>query len=341
MKFTVTQIITGLGVVAAIWAILFGKGLLEYLPKGNRFQLNNARIFLIEVDQNIYQIGIVTKLINLTDENKEIDFMVIKDGELGVVSRVKDYIQVFYNRVCYPEIQDDDVVIANSPAYLKLLTPIKIQLINDSVRIPPEIVLIGKWCIRTKSGLCKTTYGNMKYYATYDKYITTSEWNNLLKPSSNINIETIPLKLAPVNVDLTLPTKRYLLWNRDPSAKINVYGFTESVYVKSSNGTMVFVAGNGNINLENGWEMLGNSYREVWSNHQKLMIYNSIYPPFESGEPRAFAAFMGSEEEMGVNDAVPTTRAGTFLHIPLLDPFKWKKGKTRGQENVSFIGTHP
>ena len=341
MKITYSQIITVVGLVGVVWAIFLGKGLLEYLPKKNIYQFNNARIFLIKVDQNVYQVGIIAKVINLSDINQEIDYFVIKKGELGILSRTTNYIQAIYNRVCYPTIVDNNILMANAPTYLKLLTPIKIQLLDNNVPIAPEIVFTGQWVIKRNRGLFKTTSGDMKYYATYDKYITYNEWNQLLKPSSGINIEDINLKLAPVDADLNMAAKIYLLWNADPSAKIKIYGFTESIYVKGTNGTMVFVAGNGNLNLENGWEVLGSNYNEVWADRQKRMLYNSIYPPSESGQPRAFAAFMGEEDTMGVNAPVPTTRAATFLHIQLLDPEEWKKGNTRGQENLSFMGIAP
>lgn len=45
---------------------------------------------------------------------------------------------------------------------------------------------------------------------------------------------------------------------------------------------------------------LGSRYDEIWKHEAKLSIYNSIYPPDETGSPRAFAAFAGCEEEMGL-----------------------------------------
>lgn len=341
MKITYSQIITIVGLVAGVWAIFFGKGILELLPKNNICQFNNARIFLIKVEQNVYQIGIIAKVINLSDDNQEIDYMFIKKGELGILSRTTNYIQAIYNRVCYPIIVENNILVANAATNLKLLTPIKIKLLDNNVPLAPEIVFTGKWLIKRSRGIFKTISGDMRYYSTYEKYISVDEWNRLLKPSSGINVEDINLKLAPIDADLNMPAKIHLLWNRDPTAKINIYGFTESYYAHGANGTMVFVAGNGNLNLENGWEILGSNYNEVWADRQKRMLYNSIYPPSESEEPRAFAAFMGAEDAMGVNAPVPTTRAATFLHIQLLDPEEWKKGNTRGQENLSFMGIAP
>lgn len=61
---------------------------------------------------------------------------------------------------------------------------------------------------------------------------------------------------------------------------------------------MIFVRGQGEPPLEGGWVILGHTYKEVWSNPQKLALYNSLYPPEADGTPRPFGTFAGAEKEM-------------------------------------------
>ena len=65
--------------------------------------------------------------------------------------------------------------------------------------------------------------------------------------------------------------------------------------------------------------MLGRTYAEVWSDPEKLTLYNAIFPPDEHGKTRAFGFFSGLENEMaGVVDhelAAPTTRSAAIIDL--------------------------
>jgi len=126
------------------------------------------------------------------------------------------------------------------------------------------------------------------------------------------------MKLPPINSVNSKETENFILFNRDRSAIINLYGYCNTNYVRNNKGTMVIVRGAPDPNLTGGWSILGQDYKEIWTNSEKLKIYNRVFPPDStSGEPLPFGAFAGID--LKTNKASPTTRCADCLSINIKD----------------------
>jgi hypothetical protein len=182
----------------------------------------------------------------------------------------------------------------------------------------PDFVLRGSW---------EVLFGDEKLQMTPNRYgvmftpVSQQEWDDLRKSQTTINVESLYYKPLPPEPPKDAPDSFYLLYSRDRSATIGDPYFARTPPVKGPNGVMIFVGGKGPPPLENNWAVLGRTYFEVWSDPNKLTLYNSLYPPDTAGLPRAFGFFAGAENIMAgpVSRALsaPTTRAADILD------FKW------------------
>lgn len=80
----------------------------------------------------------------------------------------------------------------------------------------------------------------------------------------------------------------------------NLEGFDHTNIVAGPGGSMVWLRGEGGVSLLDGMTDMGGSYSEVWADPEKRAVYDSVYPPDASGNPRPFGVFMGCEQEMGL-----------------------------------------
>lgn len=160
-------------------------------------------------------------------------------------------------------------------------------------------------------------------YSAYKEAISTAEWDDLLKPQSKINIESFHYKRIPAAPAPNTTHKFYLIYSPDRSSTIDDPYIAQIPPVKGDAGIMTFIATRGSP--PEGWYILGRTYEEVWSDPEKLALYNSLVPPDQDGKPKAFGFFAGRENEMA-GDAGRALFAPTTRDADILD-FSWKAMK--------------
>lgn len=252
-------------------------------------------IFYIQVDENIYQLGAVIKLFNLDNQPHLINGITFDRTSFDMLPRGGYLLKQFFLNQDHAEIIEDNYIKANSEGFYKKLLPIKFEM-TILGGAPPEFIFFGQW---------QLLFGDKRvavapyFYTNYDSTISMREWEDILKPTSKVNLDSLQYRTIPAKRPATGNNyANYLIYNPDRSATIDIYGFSQVPSVKGANGVMTFLRGIGEPPLENGWILLGRTYTEVWTDPKKLTLYNSIYPPGLDGKPRPFGVFAGVEQEM-------------------------------------------
>lgn len=273
--------------------------------------LHSVRVYVVEVDKDMYQIGLITEIANLDGEAHLLKRISFTGGTIDIAGRGQAHIRKLHNVKVYGESIKEFFIKPHDKIFSRILIPMKIEMTIDH-QPPPEIIFLGKWLLSLEK---ETIEVYPKYYGNFDRSITENEWNNLLDGGEKDKLLNISLHLIPKHINISGPSKNYLIYNPDSSEKLNIYPFAKTAIVKNKKGQMTFIRGSGEPLLEDGWVVLGNTYQDVWKDSQKLELYNSIYPTNEDGSPRPFGVFAGLEKEMGVNLSVPTTRSRDILRI--------------------------
>lgn len=273
-------------------------------------EISSIQIFYINIDKNMYQLGVLVNISNLSNKTLSIKKISFRGSKIDMISKGsyrlplnQDYL-IFLKNEISGEILGDNLLPYNSNKQFKLLMPLK-QDINIVHPPPFEFVFWGDWEVITtnssKYNLLPNSFGN------YGLIISEKEWENL--ESAKVKLKHYSFSRYDDNV-----IENYLLFSKDRTAEIELYGYANTNYARSENGTLVFIRGPVSPTLYGGWKILGISYKEVWENPQKCGIYNSIFKPDpETGEPLPFGSFSGIE--MGSNKASPTTRAADVITV--------------------------
>jgi hypothetical protein len=278
----------------------------EIVSKKNvDISLNTIRIYLIEIAKDIYQTGIVCEIANLDEKAhllKEVGF----NGDAFDMKPINLYytrkIHLQENRIA-GKIVGENFIEPYKNRNFQILLPLKFEL---TVEYPPpfELIFWGEWDIVIEG----TTISSVpEFYGNYSKILTIEEWDKLLLSSSTIDYKDVVLMAPPIPFKSIEKYYNFMLFNSDRTADINIYGYTKSRVVKGDKGVLLFLRGPSEPSLSGGWRILGNSYPEVWSDPQKLALYNSIFPPDENAEPKPFGVFAGCFEEMGAKGSAVTT----------------------------------
>lgn len=269
----------------------------------------------MKLDKDIYQLGAVTKFFNFDDKPYPIN---------GIILDIENW--TFFPRGSYhlrpplplqnedhAELLEDSYIKAKSEAYFKKRLPIKFDM-TISGGDTPELVLRGKWSLKIDN---RNILMEAPFYTVYPKGISKNEWNDLQKSQSKINIEDLHYKEIPERPPADAPIINYLLYNRDRSADIENPYFAKTNPASGDNGVMIFIRGSAALPENKGWVLLGHTYHEVWSNPEKLALYNSLHPPDENGLPRAIGFFAGIEMAgpVGRPLSAPVTRAADILEF--------------------------
>ncbi len=277
-------------------------------------EMESIKIFFIEIEKEMYQLGLVCRILNRSESAHTIDRITFEGNAFDLIGRGECWFkqaylreekitgEVIHNRFLKPQIETT----------FQIFLPVKFEI---TVEHPPifEVIFWGKWSIHLENDSIVT---HPKFYGNFDDGVAIEQWKNILNDSSSINLQTIELKVAPKFFDVPTNYKNYLLFNSDRSEKINIYGFANTNAVKNENGTMVWVRGPAVPQLVNGWEILGSNYPEVWDSPRISEIYNSIFPPDKNDNPKPFASFANCFEEMGlIGYSAPTTAGGTIFRF--------------------------
>ena len=272
-------------------------------------------IFWVNVDQDAYQIGAVLKFVNLDDKAILIKGIKFSGKHWSFFPRGGYYIKRLMENDQMSELLQDNYIepAGRSPAYFKIMLPIRFNMTVIGGKAP-EFVLRGDWSVAIGNNMISVL---PNIYTVYDDFVSRSEWDGLLKSNAKINIDDLNYKTIPPRPPLGAPDKNYLVYSEDKGSTIDNPYFARTDFVKGKNGIMVFVRGKGEPPLNGVWTVLGHTYAEVWSDPEKLKLYNSLFPPGSDGKPQPFGFFAGVETEMaGPLDrplSAPTTRAADIL----------------------------
>ncbi len=286
-----------------------------FSSESDKITINSVKIFHVELLKDIYQIGIVCEISNIGQEGLLLKKATLKGRALDIVARAPTHIfkiHITQDTITGP-IVGMTFLGTDRPSLIRVLLPIKFDM-HLKYPLPPEIVFWGQWEITTEDS---TISSDASYYGNYDKFIDLDTWKSLLTQRPTIDIGEVQLKAAPQYHEFRGEYCEYILYNADRSAEIEIYGFSRTQYVRNDNGTMTLLVGPSKPPLTGGWEIMGHTYPEIWADPEKLRIYNSIYPPGKNGKPKAFGAFSGRWEHVGVEGGVPTTRAQEYTRLHL------------------------
>ncbi len=151
-------------------------------------------------------------------------------------------------------------------------------------------------------------------FAVFENAIPRATWE-AIDPR---DIEKMKTTAIPPKPPTDQPQVMHLVYSPDRSSFFENPYFAQTQEVRSDAGVMVFVSGSSALQLEQGWQILGDTYHEVWSSPEKLALYNSIFPPDEKGRPRAFGYFAGNESAMlsgAPFSPAPVTRPGDIIEF--------------------------
>ncbi len=303
-----TTIFTFIGVLATVAGLVWTLHEIYYWLKPPDVDLHSLRIYFVEIDKNTYQLGLVAELANRDAKTYRIDGMTAHPTSIDVAGRGQNYIRKIWGDVD-GHTTNDHHLEANKDAFFRMKLPLKFEMIVAHPP-PPEILFFGEWLLLING---KPRAAVPRMIGNADETISESDWNALLDRPEYL--QRVRLKEAPAYTEFKGPYRNYLLFNSDPTAPLDLYAFDNTQIVKSRTGQMTFVRGYGVPSLPSHWAILGHTYQEVWSDPQKLAIYNSIYPPAQDGRPRPFGVFAGAQSEMGVLESVATTRGRDILRI--------------------------
>ncbi|NOY51271.1 MAG: hypothetical protein GXO88_12020 [Chlorobi bacterium] len=279
--------------VVAIIALIFILILsIIFLPKkkGN-VDLSYIKVFSVNVDSNMYQIGVILELTNFTKKPLDITSVNYVGNKIELISRGSYIIpqrnggfvpMLFLSKKVGRELVGETPMLPNETRTFKFLLPIKQDII---VKHGPlfEIIFWGDWEVvdskNQKWNISPKAIGNSR------EIIEKKNWKNMPEP-------TIELKKNPNVKFYSNETENYILFNRDRTAQINLYGYCKTNYQRSESGTLVVIRGPKNPLLPDNWIILATNYKQLWKDPEKLSLYNSVYPQ-ENNQPRPFAKFAG------------------------------------------------
>jgi hypothetical protein len=282
--------------------------------KVGNIDINSLKISYVEIGENMYQLGIIINVTNLTNKplsvknicflGKKIEMNPRGSLRIPAVDNTVTPLYILNSDICSEIIGDSHLKPSESRKYSTLL-PLKQNLIIEN-GFPFEIVFRGDWKITDTDG--QDFIINPRSFGNYEGTFNLSSWSELT------DFETVN-KLPPTNEYQSDSTvDNYLLYNRDPSAVVSLYGYCNTGYARNEFGTLVFVRGPRTPTLSDGWIILGNNYNDVWSDNEKRQLYNKIVPVDKNtGEPLAFGTFAGID--LGQIKSCPTTRCADVITV--------------------------
>jgi len=154
-------------------------------------------LFWVEVEKEKFQLGIVAKLFNTENKSYLLEGMTFQRVAWAMHPRGGYYIRRYAEFPDQFEIMEDNFIKGNDVGYYKKLLPIFIEatIVGGSL---PDFVFIGHWNLLIKK---RSFLINPLYYTCFEDAISVEQWNSLLKPKSNINIENLNYSKLPESVN--------------------------------------------------------------------------------------------------------------------------------------------
>jgi hypothetical protein len=294
--------------------------------KAPNISFQKLALFWVESEKEIFQIGVVAKFFNADEKPRLVKGLVFDGDSSALIPRGGSNIRRLTANEDHAELLEDNYMKGGDVAYFKKLFPVKFDMTILAGQ-PPEFILRGSWDLLLQDAKIAVAPA---LYSTYADAMSLKSWNDLLKPPSTVNVESFYYKAIPPAPPQNSTHQFYLVYNPDRSAVIEDPYVAQTPPVKTANGVMLFI-GTQTVPPA-GWQVLGRTYQDVWSDPEKLSLYNSLFPPDDKGLPRPFGFFAGRENEMagsiGRVLSAPTTRDADIID------FSWSKMKAaKGSQN--------
>jgi hypothetical protein len=272
-------------------------------------KIEKAAYFFVEVDQDVYQLGVVLKIFNADPQVRTINDITLENvhDAWSLVARGSWYIQRIQVVADRAGPLEDSYITAGAPAYFRRLLPFKITMTQNGGDTP-IVILRGRWSINMPNGSVQAT---APFYSVYPSAIALSDWNGLAKPSAAIDIESLRYSEVPERPVRDAPKALIMLYNRDRSATIDNPYVAQTSSAKSAAGVLLWADIPQGVDIDDQWEVMGSTYAEVWSDPERRALYNSVVSPDADGRPQAFGFFAGRESVMAGPVAHPLSAATT------------------------------
>jgi hypothetical protein len=142
-----------------------------------------------------YQLGVVTKLFNLDSKPYLINGIVFNRGAWQFVPRSSFHLRTYTEYPDHAEIIEDNYIKAGNEGYFKKLLPLTLGM--DLQGPAPEAIIIAQWGLVFGKNIIRV---NPELYSVYETPISPDEWDDLLKPKSQINIDNLHYKKLPARL---------------------------------------------------------------------------------------------------------------------------------------------
>jgi len=150
--------------------------------------LRSVGYFWVETAPEVYQIGAVMRIYNLGSQTTFLRGIVLDAAQPQITGRGQSYLRRLTFFEPKAEAKDDNFVKAASDARYKLMLPIRMEA---KIVFPPpaQVAYVGTWKLKFRSSERAVT---PEQTATYERVITRTEWDTLLKPTSTIPADAVP-----------------------------------------------------------------------------------------------------------------------------------------------------
>lgn len=178
-------IILLLDVVAPVAVLIYAISTAPGLPK---ISLQKVAFFWVKTSkQDTYRVGAVIEVFNEDPEAhliNEISFRKMSGITIGGGNFFLETLVAYQDRYSFVL---DGYVKAGSEAYFKKLLPITSDWVSEGGPAP-AFKFYGEWTLLVLPDVMNVA---SPFFAFYDRPISMKEWDDLLKPMSNININNL------------------------------------------------------------------------------------------------------------------------------------------------------
>ena len=148
-------------------------------------------VFWVETDNNTYQLGIVAKLFNLDEKPQTIKSMTFERSAWRFAGDGSYHIRNYDEGYDQPELIVDGEIGAGAVGYLKKRLPIVVSATMVGGEMP-DFAQIGRWYLTYRNrGGDEMVVVSPPVYSVYPTAISESEWDDLLKPKSKIEMNNL------------------------------------------------------------------------------------------------------------------------------------------------------
>lgn len=270
----------------------------EQLPN---ISFHKLAIYTIEVDKDVYQLGIVAKLFNADNQSYIINKFSFDKLIYNIHYIPGGLLSKMLKKDDKGDHIEDNAMPGNKYGYYRVKLPYKYFSANlagfprDDMP-SADISITGNWYVTVSKKILPI---EPEFYGKFNRVVSKIEWDDLLKRKLENHPDYLSYQKKSIQIQKTKEHYYHFLFNPDRTAeKMNFSGIHQSKIVKNKNGAMVCFYGNGVPLLIDGWVLLGKTYNEIWSDPVKLKLYNSIYPPDKNGKPKPFIILSGNAKEM-------------------------------------------